>query len=258
MSEELEIAINACKEAGSVLLKHFNTPLQFSEKADKSIVSEADKAAENIILGILGEKFPDYSYYSEEAGFSSHTSRKMWVIDPLDGTNNFAIGVPNFGISIALIKNNKLVLGVIYQPFLDKMAYAEKGKGAFMNGNLIEKADTPADSSQIISIVAGYPNQHLQKQMMFELNDKVKRILTHWAPSIDFMMLAEGKIDSIISLESETEDQLAGILIAEESGCSVKMIEGNDFKLEQFSEFLPRLVISRSEKHHAELLRLMR
>ncbi|NQU79286.1 inositol monophosphatase [Candidatus Woesearchaeota archaeon] len=258
MGEELETAITACKVAGKVLLEHFHKPLDFVDKGNSNIVSEADKASENVILDILTQRFPDHAYYSEEAGFSAHRSRNMWVVDPLDGTSNFAIGSPTFAISIALIKNGSVALGVIYQPFLDILLSAVAGKGAFINGRRIEHEKDPEGCSQVISIIAGYPNQHLQKQMIHDLSDKVKRILTHWAPSVDFLMLSTGKIDSIISLESETEDQLAGLLIAKEAGCSVKLFDGGDLVIQEFSEFLPSMVISRSESFHADILRLLR
>jgi len=156
-----------------------------------------------------------------------------------------------------LIKDNVLTLGVIYNPFLDRIIYAEKGNGAFLDGKKIV-ADQKAPAKQTISIIAGYPNQHLQKQMMFDMSDTVYRILTHWAPSIDFMLLCTGKIDSIISLESETEDQLAGILIAKEAGCSVKTIDGKDFNITEFSEYLPKIIISRSKQSYADMMGLIR
>ena len=250
---ELNTAIDACKKAGKVLLDYFNKPLNFVDKGNSNFVSEADLAAEKIILDTLKEKFPDYAFYSEESKFSDNKSKNMWIIDPLDGTTNFALGSPNFAISITLLKENELVLGVIYHPFLDILIHAEKDKGAYINGKKIQREIKP----EFVSVIAGYPSQHLQKEAVYNLTGNVKRILTNWAPAVDFLMLSTGKIDSIITLESEAEDQLAGLLIAKEAGFSIKDLNGKNFIFDKFSEFLPSLIISKSKEHHDHLSKII-
>ncbi|MBU0636428.1 inositol monophosphatase [Candidatus Micrarchaeota archaeon] len=258
MKAELETAIEACKKGGAVLEKFFNHPkTEFIDKGLGNIVSQADLESEKIILNILKKRFPDYAFYSEEAKFSKNQSDKLWVIDPLDGTSNFSIGIPHFGISIALLKSNQISLGAIYQPTMNLLGYAERGKKPVFN----RPAPTPKEekpNKQTISIVAGYASTELQSQVTAGLSGQVKRILTQWAPSLDYLLLSMGKIDSIISLKSESEDQIAGLLIAQEAGNIIRTVNGKDFELKNFSELLPILIVSRNEKTFEEIRELVK
>ncbi len=253
---ELKAAIQASRKAGDIILRCFDKKLYYKDKGYENIVSKADIAAEKAILKILLNKFPNYAYYSEEAGYSKKKSENMWVIDPLDGTNNFAIGLPIVGVSISLFDKNGLKLGVSYQPFTKTMMHAERGKGVFING---KRANKKANSKrQTVSFITGYKSAKKQFPLMLKLSGKVKRVISTWAPSIDYQLLCAGKIDTIVSLESEAADQLSGLIFAKESDCIIKTLEGKDYNPKKFEEITPKLIISRDEKSYLEIKKLLK
>ncbi|MFH1276452.1 MAG: inositol monophosphatase family protein [Candidatus Woesearchaeota archaeon] len=244
MSEELQTAIQACKKAGKVLLEHFTQELVFTDKGNHDLVSEADLASEKAILSVIQEKFPEDAFFTEKSSFIGK-SENVWVIDPLDGTANFSLELPQFAISIALVKNGKPILGVVYHPFLDKMVYAEEGQGAFLNH---QKLFLSSNNNKTIALNVGYPSQHLDLEIFSKLRNQVKRILTHWSPAFDFVLLATGKIESIISMESEVHDQIAGLVIAKELGLIIKRVDGEEFSFQGLPKYYPSLVISQNEE----------
>src|SRR3990167_3533045 len=129
----IETAIEAAKKGGEIALKYFETELEHEIKDDKSFVTKADKETESAILEVLKEKFPDHSFLAEETGESGNKSEYTWVIDPIDGTANFVNGLPIWAISIGLVKNGEAILAVVYNPVINLLVHAEKGKGLWCN-----------------------------------------------------------------------------------------------------------------------------
>src|SRR3989344_8884472 len=138
MSEMLEVAKKAANEAGEVVLKLRDNLKVKTKSNDSDVLTQADLASEKIILATLKSSFPKYNYLSEEVGKEDNKSEYTWVIDPIDGTLSYASGLPFFGISIGLLKNNKPFIGVINLPALKSLYWAENGKGAFLNGKRIK------------------------------------------------------------------------------------------------------------------------
>src|SRR3989344_6519683 len=136
-SPELEVAIKAALEAGKVLEKHLQTEIFKGIKDDKSISVLADGESEEVIKKIIGEAFPEHSILGEETGMTQNSEHYVWHIDPVDGTRNFAHGIPFFAISIALLHKEELQVGVVYNPATKSLFYAEKGKGAYLNDKRI-------------------------------------------------------------------------------------------------------------------------
>mgnify|MGYP003395445745 CR=1 FL=1 len=120
-SEFLEVAIKAALKAGEIVKGHFNTDILKELKEDTSIVTLADKESEEIIKKIILEKFPDHSILGEETGMTDKNSEYLWCIDPIDGTSNFANGIPIFGISIALVHKGEIQMGVVYNPIINTL-----------------------------------------------------------------------------------------------------------------------------------------
>ncbi len=133
--------VNALKAAGEELMGHFGKVTGYKEKeSQSSIVTAADLKSDAVISGVIGERFPGHNILSEESGFSNRGSEFTWVIDPLDGTSNFASSIPWFGILIALFESNTPVIGGAYLPVTDQLYLAEKGKGATLNGKRFRMA----------------------------------------------------------------------------------------------------------------------
>lgn len=136
MSEELKIAIEAAKKGAEAALRYYEKNPAFEVKPDNSPVTKADKEAEDIIKKTIVSHFPHAQFLGEETG-GTLDADDFWCIDPIDGTKNFIRGLPFWGIEIAHIIDSEIVLGLSYGPVIEEMLYAEKGKGAFMNGTPI-------------------------------------------------------------------------------------------------------------------------
>src|SRR3989344_2262382 len=136
--EELEFAIKTAKGAGKILLR-YRGKAKTKFKKDLSIVTEADTAVEKFVRRQIKKEFPTHSILGEEFG-GKISNDYVWVIDPIDGTTNYSRGGSLFSISLALMKNKKMVCGVVYAPALNEIYYASKGKGAFLNGEKIRSS----------------------------------------------------------------------------------------------------------------------
>lgn len=134
MSSPLEIAIAAARAAGAVILPYFRTPLLVETKADQSPVTAADRAAEQAIIAILQQHYPDHGILGEEFGARPGKVNARWIIDPIDGTQNFIRGIPYFATLIALEEDGDITAGVMHAPACNELFYAARGEGAFANG----------------------------------------------------------------------------------------------------------------------------
>lgn len=131
----LSVAIEAAKEAGKFLKMNLGKVKNIERKREEiNLVTEIDKGSEKKIIEFIKSKFPNHGILAEESGETSKTSEYKWIIDPLDGTTNYTHSFPVFCVSIALEYKGEVIIGVVYDPNLDELFYAEKGKGAFLNG----------------------------------------------------------------------------------------------------------------------------
>ncbi|MBU4501858.1 MAG: inositol monophosphatase [Nanoarchaeota archaeon] len=147
----IQTAIEAAKAAGKILLENFDKNKEISVKDDKSLVSNIDIACEKKIEEIILEKFPEHDFLGEENDRIDKGSDYKWVVDPLDGTNNYVNEIPMYGVSIALAYKDEPILGVIYLPFFDELYTAEKGKGCFLNEKKrMEIKEKPLDQSLVL------------------------------------------------------------------------------------------------------------
>lgn len=222
--KDFKILIKVAHAGGKVLREYFGKVLKPVEKSTLwDFQTEADLESEKSILAILKTKFPKYNIYSEEEGKIDNDSDYTFVIDPLDGTNNFVLGIPNFSVSVALFHKSEAIVGVVYQPILDQTYYAIKGKGAFLNGKKI-KVNNVINSEKItIAYGCGYKTKrnYIAKIVGSLINSDHKRIITNWSVAHDYCLLACGKIESVISDGMELYDYGAGKLIAKEAGAQV-------------------------------------
>src|SRR5712691_13235411 len=133
MNRFLEVAVDAAREAGAILMAEFDRPVKISYKGEVDIVTQADRRSEQAIVTRLRTHFPKHAIVAEEGGGSESDSRFRWHVDPLDGTTNFAHGYPCFAVSIGLEEDGELIVGVIYQPVTGELFTAIKGEGAYLN-----------------------------------------------------------------------------------------------------------------------------
>ena len=233
----LDVAINAAREAGKVLLARFNEDHDPIYKSKSDIGLSIDKECENIILKHILNSFPEHSIYSEEIGSIKNLSEYKWFIDPLDGTNNYYVGIPYFSVSIALTKENVTILGVVYNPVTNMLFVSEKNKGAYLNGKRFQTKSLASSTNSVISFIRGHSKQTMSNKTSTELYTTIthhfSRTLTMWAPSLGWCHLTLGKINALISFEGELEDMLAGLLIAEEAGIVVYGFDGKEYNLQE-------------------------
>jgi len=151
-----EVACFAAREAGRILLDRLYKLNGVRVKGKRNIVTEADLAAEKCILEIIRKEYPRHGLLAEEHGADGSQSDYVWIVDPLDGTNNFFMGIPYFCVNIALSRKNQVVLGVTYDPLRDEMFLAQRGKGAFLNNKAISVSGVDSLREAVVGVDLGY------------------------------------------------------------------------------------------------------
>lgn len=239
--EHLEKMKEAALAAGQILKKYFGQELELKQKTGVSDFStKADWEAEKAILEILKKDFGAYNYITEEAENSHNNSEFTFVIDPLDGTNNFVTGIPYFSVSIALMKGDNIEAAVIYQPIVEAMYFAQRGQGAFLNEQKISVSDISEIKNANISYVStyGHPAEDYGR-MMHKLEVMgAKRVFYNWSIALDYCLLASGRMQIIINEGCEIYDYLAGKLIAKEAGAILTDFAGLNEAREDNNRFI--------------------
>lgn len=228
-----EVAIQAAKEAGELIKSYYSKDKQVVEKGDDGdLVTLADHLSEEIIMKAILSHFPDHQIRSEETGWTGDEGDWLWLVDPLDGTNNYAIGLPVYGVSITLIYKKDPVLGVIYEPHDGNLYVAEKGKGSVCNDTPLTIRKSADFNKMTVGWIQGHVVQKDQKalQLKHQLEVQFKRVIRLWAPTIQWCMLARGDLDGIILYNSEGDDLYAGLLIAKEAGAIIMDFRGESFE----------------------------
>lgn len=239
MNEFLEIAREAALEAGEVHAKYFDRGVQIEEKSGTyDLVTDADFESEQVIVEIIREQFPDHNFLAEEERYEKTDSEYTWIIDPLDGTNNFASGIPVFCASVALARGDELIAGAIYDLTRDELFYASRGEGAYLNGNGQRLKVNDAGILEQAILATGFfydrgPNMKdtLRNIEKFFLSD-VRGIRRFGAAALDLAYVASGRFAGFWEFSLHPWDFAAGKLIVEEAGGKVSGLHGEELPLE--------------------------
>ncbi len=228
----LTAALEMAENAGNIHLNYFRkSNLEQSTKLnDSDVVTIADKQAEAIILDYIRQHFPLHGIISEESGREHDDREWRWVIDPLDGTTNFAMGLPAFCVSIALEHNTEAVLGVVYAPYLGECFYAVKGAGARLNGNAIHCSDKAELSKAVVATGMPYDRNENEDNNLAEICRmalRVRGVRRMGSAALDLCYTAAGYFDAYWELNLNRWDISAGQLIAVEAGAIVEPIRSN-------------------------------
>ncbi len=252
----IEDIINISKESGELIRSKFNTNFNLEFKSNESdLVTEVDKASEKIILDFIKKKYPTHGIITEEGGTSLSKSEYNWVIDPLDGTTNFAHGFPMFAVSIGLQKNGRTIAGVVYDIMQNVIYSAEAGNGAFENDKKINVNDN-ANLRRALLVtgfpydVAENPENALGKFVAFTKASRGIRRLG--SAAIDFCYAAKGVFDGFWEVHLKPWDMCAGKLIVEEAGGLVTDFEGN--KIDIFS----KKILATNGKIHNAMIEILK
>ncbi|MCS1351812.1 inositol monophosphatase [Mechercharimyces sp. CAU 1602] len=226
-----KVAMVAATEAGKIAKERFVGSFSIVEKGeDGDVVTEVDLLAEEVILHYLRQYFPTHQIESEEAGMIGEEGEWLWQVDPLDGTNNFAIGLPLYGVCIALLHHDEPVMSVIYDSHRAQLYWAVRNQGAFCDGVQLRIPTHPPVPfhRQTISWIQGHmvQNDPEAAQLRRHLENDFKRVLRLWAPAIAWSMLARGDLGGVILYNSEGTDLYAGLLLAKEAGIVITDYDG--------------------------------
>lgn len=216
-------AIQAAFNAGKILIDGFGTDYEITAKPGRqNFVTEFDKASESAIISFIRDQYPSHNFLAEESGFSIQSEDEiLWIIDPLDGTTNFAHHIPLFTISIAAYHQNKGLCGVIYQPITQELFIVEKGKGAYLNEKRLQVSATKNLEEAIIIASLPYdisciPSFNLQNLINIVQKGAVLRNLGSAALALAY--IAAGKVDAFWMYNLYPWDLAAGQLLIEEAG----------------------------------------
>jgi len=230
LSKEKKVLLSASKKAGKIVLKYFCKKAKFEEKSNRSLVSQADLEANKIIIQTIKKNFPKHSILSEETGFEDNNSDYKWVIDPIDGTHNFLREIPIVGISIALEYKDESVLGVLEFPTLNLTAFAEKGKGAFLNGKRLKVSANKEISHSFILYEFVPGTRHKTLEFLKRLSNETINTRNFGAAVYDLLVIASGQCDAMVIFTTNEWDIAAGMLLIQEAGGKVTDLRGNHCK----------------------------
>jgi len=229
-NQYLLFAIELAKEAGELILPHSGNPGRQTMKSEKDFVTEIDLKAENYIIQRIREQYPNHQIFSEEIGSIEGTEEFRWVIDPIDGTVNYSVGLPFYGISIALTYRDEPIVAAISLPALGETFWAAKGEGAFQDGKRIKVRDVDLSEAFIsFGDFARDGNKETNIERLRVLNslvNKVYRIRMVGSAAISLAYIAAGRLDAAIYLRPNHYDIAAGQLLVSEAG-GMQMVVGD-------------------------------
>jgi len=252
----VNVMVAAVEKAGRALTRDFGEVehLQVSRKGLGDFVSTADHRAEKILIQELTKARPGYAFLLEETGAIEGTDPEhCWIVDPLDGTLNFLHGIPQFCVSLGLKKGNEIIAGVIYNPILDELYWAEKGKGAFLNQRRLRVSGRRHLDEALVAIGTPYRHQDDENAINYtsRLAGKVAGMRRFGSAALDLAYVAAGKFEGCFALNLKSWDLAAGILMVKESGgyvCDAKggqnildsgtVLAANDHLFESLSKLL--------------------
>jgi len=227
-----EVLLKATKEAGKIILQYFDGAFKIDHKEGiNNLVTEVDRHAEDKIITVISASYPYHSIISEEVGELIQDSDYKWIIDPIDGTVNFAHGIPLCCVSIGLIHKGEIILGAVYNPMMNELFFAEKGKGATLNGNPIKVSSK--NNFKTAFLVTGFPYKwpdgpehpiKVFERMILE-GLPIRRL---GSAAIDLCWVACGRFDGFWEYNLQAWDVAAGYLIVKEAGGRITDFNGVD------------------------------
>lgn len=228
----LEVAVETAIEAGGILLSEFDHPAKISYKGEVDLVTQADRRSEEAIVGRLRTYFPKHSIVAEEGSGQEGDARYRWLVDPLDGTTNFAHGYPCFAVSIGFEEAGELQVGVIYQPITKELFTTSRGEGAYLNQKRIRVSSIDHLSTSLLA--TGFPstkrarNPNIHYYWNFTLRSHGVR--RDGSAALDLASVACGRFDGFWEFGLHPWDTAAGVLLVREAGGVVTTFSGQPYR----------------------------
>jgi myo-inositol-1(or 4)-monophosphatase len=229
----LDYLVDLSKQAGAYIQSQLGETLLVEHKGRIDLVTHADKVSQKMIIENIEKKFPGHAVIAEEGYDKTGKEGYVWYIDPIDGTTNFVHGVPVFCVSIALYKAGLPMVGVCYNPAIKEIFYAEKGRGAFLNGKRIKVSTTKKMIDALVATGFPYKNENMKKVIdcLYNVISGVQGIRRFGSAALDLCYVACGRFDAFWEMELKPWDMAAGVLILEEAGGMITSMDGNEFDL---------------------------
>lgn len=243
----LDAAVEAALIAGAFQRYRFASQLAIDMKGDKNLVTEVDRESERLIVACLKAKFPEHNIVAEEGEYPQGHSPVRWIIDPLDGTTNYAHGFPWFCVSIALEEAGELLAGVVYNPLQEELFTATKGGGAYLNGHRLQVSSRAPLRDTLLATGFPYdcatdPANNFADFIAFQ--KAARGIRRAGAAALDLAGVASGRLDGFWELKLKAWDVAAGVLLVREAGGTVSTFDGSTYDI-----FNDRIVASNGLIH---------
>ncbi|MFA6024119.1 MAG: inositol monophosphatase family protein [Candidatus Gracilibacteria bacterium] len=252
----LQFAKKLAYDAGKMALTYQKKGFNIETKSNSSdLVTDVDKICDEFLTKTIHSHFPDHSILSEESGISGGTGEYKWIIDPIDGTTNFAHGLPLFGVSIAVVYKGKPIIGVVEIPGLGETFWGQEGKGAFMGMKPIQVSKVATLEKSLLGTGFPYAREARYKKNI-ELFDafysKTQGVRRFGSAAVDLCFLACGRFDGFWEYDLEPWDIAAGKIILEEAGGTLTNMDGSSFN--------PKLknIAASNGILHSEMLRIIK
>jgi myo-inositol-1(or 4)-monophosphatase len=232
----LEAAVKAAREAGRLQMEAFDQEHVVRFKAENDLVTEVDRACEDAVVGILRERFPSHDFLLEETESPRTGSPYLWVVDPVDGTTNYAHRLPHFCCSIGLQHDGRMLVGVVFDPFRKELFTVTRDAGACLNGRPIRVSSQTSLRSSLLA--TGFPREiwKVEETNLEKFGRMVKRVQSirrSGSAALDLCYLAAGRFDGYWVVDLEPWDAAAGVLMVEEAGGRVTDLAGKPYVLEK-------------------------
>jgi myo-inositol-1(or 4)-monophosphatase len=251
VNQEFVSVCERSARAGAAVLLEWRGRFRAREKGPSDLVTEADEASQEAVRRVILAAFPDHDILGEEDSAPLvRRSAYRWIVDPLDGTTNYVHGVPQYGVSVALEHDAKLLAGAVYDPSADECFAAARGDGARLNGEPIRASATSDLSSALVAVsfparveVGSRPMQDFEKVIV-----RARGVRRTGSAALNLCYVACGRFDAYFARETKAWDVAAGALLVVEAGGTITGIDGQEFCVDR-----PQFLAAGSAKLHAEL-----
>jgi myo-inositol-1(or 4)-monophosphatase len=244
-SIELSTAIAAAQAGSKIIAAHFKnlSAAGITTKSDNDrydgLVTQADIDSEHAVVAEIKNAFPNHSFLAEEAHSDSSSAEHLWVIDPLDGTNNFAHGIPHFAVSVAYYQNGNAMSGAILDPMRGDLFIAEKGQGAYWNGNKIQVCESKSLEQTMIAVGFYYDRGPMMRATLKAIEElfqqNIHGIRRFGTAALDLVQVGLGRFGGFFEYELSPWDFAAARLFLEEAGGRITTCTGQELPLEKTS-----------------------
>jgi myo-inositol-1(or 4)-monophosphatase len=244
MDDMEAVARAACLAGGEALRERFEADVLEGEFDVHDVKAAADAAAERRMLPVIRQAYPDHGVFAEEAGGFPGDADYRWVVDPLDGTNNFTAGLPTFASVVTLLHDGTAELAVVHLPMTRETYVARAGEGVTYDGEPVTAGSDLALATATVATVVGRavprdPDRAAVAEAVADaVGDRVKRVVESWAPAVHAGLFARGRLQGLVQLDPDEEEAAAAELLAAESGAAIRrdgplmVAAGNEEKLD--------------------------